>query len=341
MTVLAFNSSANSKIQPSNPEQQFTLEEAQRVLNLEANALQSLATTLDENFLKACQIIVDTKGRVVVSGMGKSGHIARKIAATLSSTGTPSLFVHPAEASHGDLGMISPTDVLIVLSSSGETTELSNLLAYAQRRLIPIIAITQKKESTLAETSTITLLLPSIEEACPLGLAPTTSTTMMLALGDALATTLLNFRSFSPEDFGLFHPGGKLGQRLIRVSQIMHKNEKIPIVPMGTPMDQAILIMTSHGFGCVGVVENSDRLIGVITDGDLRRHMNTHLLSSPVEEIMTNHPYTIHAGALAEEALAFMNEKKITALFVVESKKEKEHIVGIVHIHDFLRANIS
>ncbi|AIL12308.1 D-arabinose 5-phosphate [Candidatus Paracaedimonas acanthamoebae] len=319
----------------------FTLEEAQRVLNLEAKALQVLSKSIDESFLKACQIIIETKGRVVVSGMGKSGHIARKIAATLSSTGTPSLFVHPAEASHGDLGMISPMDTLIVLSSSGETTELSNLLAYAQRRLIPLIAITQRKESTLAETSTVTLLLPSIEEACPLGLAPTTSTTMMLALGDALGTTLLNFRGFSPEDFGVFHPGGKLGQRLVRVSQIMHRNEKVPVVSLGTPMNKAILTMTSHGFGCVGVIENSGTLVGIITDGDLRRHMNTNLLSALVEEVMTTYPYTIHAGALAEEALAFMNEKQVTALFVVESKQDIDHVVGIVHIHDFLRANIS
>lgn len=341
MTVITFNATTNLKPQKSDMVSHFTLEEAQRVLNLEASALQTLSKTIDENFLKACQIIFETKGRVVVSGMGKSGHIARKIAATLSSTGTPSLFVHPAEASHGDLGMISPTDILIVLSSSGETTELSNLLAYAQRRLIPLIAITQKKESTLAETSTVTLLLPSIEEACPLGLAPTTSTTMMLALGDALATTLLNFRDFSPEDFGVFHPGGKLGQRLTRVSQIMHKNEKVPLVSLGTTMNEAILAMTSHGFGCVGVVETSGTLVGIITDGDLRRHMNANLFSALVEEVMTAHPYTIHAGALAEEALAFMNEKQVTTLFIVENKLEVDHVVGIVHIHDFLRANIS
>jgi arabinose-5-phosphate isomerase len=237
--------------------------------------------------------------------------------------------------------MISPTDTLIILSSSGETTELANLLAYAQRRLLPLIAITQKKESTLAETSTVTLLLPSIEEACPLRLAPTTSTTMMLALGDALATTLLNYRGFSSEDFGVFHPGGNLGQRLVRVSQIMHTNEKVPVVTFGTPMNEAILIMTSHGFGCVGVIEESGALAGIVTDGDLRRHMNTNLLSSLVEEVMTPHPCTIHAGALAEEAIAFMNEKQITTLFVVEHKKDINHVVGIVHVHDFLRANIS
>jgi len=341
MTVIAFNANTSSKLQESDAMPHFVLKEARRVLNLEASALQALSENIDENFLKACQIILETKGRVVVSGMGKSGHIARKIAATLSSTGTPSFFVHPAEASHGDLGMILPTDILIVLSASGETTELSNLLAYAQRRLIPLIAITQRKESTLAETSTVTLLLPSIEEACPLGLAPTTSTTMMLALGDSLATTLLNFRGFSPEDFGVFHPGGKLGQRLVRVSQIMHRNEKVPVVSLGTPMHKAILTMTSHGFGCVGVIEKSGTLGGIITDGDLRRHMGANLLSVLVEEVMTPHPYTIHAGALAEEALAFMNEKQVTALFVVESKQDTDHVVGIVHIHDFLRANIS
>lgn len=341
MTVIAFNPPSNSLSKKANSVSHFTLQEARRVLALEANALEVLSEGLDENFLKACQIIIETKGRVIVSGMGKSGHIARKIAATLSSTGTPSFFVHPAEASHGDLGMVSPADTLIVLSASGETTELSNLLAYAQRRLIPLIAMTQKKESTLAETATVTLLLPSIQEACPLKLAPTTSTTMMLALGDALATTLLNFRDFSSEDFSVFHPGGKLGQRLVRVSQIMHRNEKLPVVSRGTQMKDAILEMTSHGFGCVGVLEESGVLAGIITDGDLRRHMNENLLSTSVEDIMTAHPYTIHAGALAEEALAFMNEKQVTTLFVVESKSDTDHVVGIVHIHDFLRANIS
>jgi arabinose-5-phosphate isomerase len=320
----------------------FELQEAQRVLNLEAEALKKLSQSLDDSFAKAVKILHDTKGRVVITGMGKSGHVARKIAATLSSTGTPALFVHPAEASHGDLGMISSKDSIVALSVSGETSELSDIIEYARRWSLPLIAVTQHSKSTLAEVATITLQLPNIEEACAIGLAPTTSTTMMMALGDALATTLMKYQGFSPENFGDLHPGGKLGQRLKRIRDLMHTGNEIPLASQNVSMKEALLVITSKGFGCVGLVDDNDgSLKGIITDGDLRRHMSSNLLDLPASEVMTTDPMAVEDHVLAQEVLALLNQYRRTNLFVIEMKEGKRMPIGIVHIHDFLRANMN
>jgi arabinose-5-phosphate isomerase len=319
----------------------FELQEAQRVLNLEAQGLKILSQELDDSFTRAVKILHDTRGRVVVTGMGKSGHVARKIASTLASTGTPALFVHPAEASHGDLGMISSKDSVIALSLSGETSELSDIIAYVRRWSLPLIAITQHPKSTLAGVSTITIQLPQLEEACAIGLAPTTSTTMMMALGDAIATTLMKYRGFSPEDFSALHPGGKLGQRLKRIHELMHGGDKMPLISQDVCMKEALLVMTSKGFGCVGLIDNDGSLKGIITDGDLRRHMNSDLLKLSAAKVMTADPMTVEGHILAQEALALLNTTRRTNLFVVELKENKKIPIGIVHIHDFLRNNIS
>ena len=316
------------------------LSEARRVLSLEAHALQKLQESLDENFLQAIAIISKSKGHVIVSGMGKSGHVARKIAATLASTGTPAFFVHPAEASHGDLGMISHDDVIFLLSCSGETSELSDIIAFSRRYHLPLIATTLRAESTLAKTANVTLLLPDIEEACPLQLAPTTSTTMMLALGDALATTLLKHRGFSPSDFGSLHPGGKLGQRLVHVEQIMHKDDRIPLMSPDTLMHEVVIFMSVKGFGTVGFIDDKGKLIGIITDGDLRRHMAADLLQKPARDIMSLNPLVIQASVLVEEALSFMNEKGKTGLFVIQGDGNNHYPIGFVHIHDCLRVGL-
>jgi arabinose-5-phosphate isomerase len=269
--------------------------------------------------------------------MGKSGHIGRKIAATFASTGTPSFFIHPGEASHGDLGMICKGDVVVALSNSGETTELSDILAYTRRTPIPLIAITGRSESTLARNADVALILPAAPEACPLGLAPTTSTTMTLALGDALAVALLEKRGFTAADFRLFHPGGKLGQRLLKVADLMHSGEELPVCLIGTPMSEVLMVMTGRRFGCVGVQEQSGALVGIVTDGDLRRHMGGDLLGQPVEQVMTLDPITVAPGALAASALEVMNSRGITTLFVVTDGKP----VGILHVHDLLRAGVA
>lgn len=314
--------------------------EARRVLNLESQALQALQETLDNRFLQAINIIAGSKGHVIVSGMGKSGHVARKIAATLASTGTPSFFVHPAEASHGDLGMISTDDVILLLSCSGETAELSDILTFSRRYQLPLIAMTQRSQSTLAQTADVVLLLPNIEEACPLQLAPTTSTTMMIALGDALATTLIKHRGFSPSDFGSLHPGGKLGQRLLHVAQIMHKDDKMPVMKPDTLMQDVVIFMSSMGFGTVGFTNDQNKLVGIITDGDLRRHMSADLLQKQAHEIMSPYPNVIAASALVEEALNFMNARGRTGLFVINNDDNGCHPVGFIHIHDCLRVGI-
>lgn len=315
--------------------------EAQRVISLEVAALEALKKTLNDSFTKAIEVLVATKGRVIVTGMGKSGHVARKIAATLSSTGTPALFVHPAEASHGDLGMISINDTVIALSNSGETSELSDVLGDTKRRSLPLIAITSNPQSALASAADVVLPLPKFEEACPLKLAPTTSTTLMMVLGDALATTLLSRKNFSSEDFSAFHPGGRLGQQLLQIKGIMHKENELPLAHPQTLMRDAMLVMTAKRFGCVGIVsEDTGRLLGMITDGDLRRHMSGNLLELKAQDVMTSNPKTIRQNALAQEALAIMNTKKITSLFVVENTQENKPI-GILHIHDCLRAGIS
>ena len=313
-----------------------------RVLELEAEGLGALARTLDRSFGLALDKLAQVTGRVVVSGMGKSGHIGRKIAATLASTGTPALFVHPAEASHGDLGMITAADAVLALSNSGETEEMADLVVHARRFAIPLIAITAAEQSTLAQAADICLRLPPAPEACPLGLAPTTSTTMMVALGDAIAVALFARKGFSADEFHLLHPRGALGRRFLRVQDLMHQGDEMPLVAAGVRMADAILEMTAKRFGCVGVIGPAGELAGVVTDGDLRRHMAADILETPVAKIMTPTPKTIGARALAAEALGIMNARAITALFVVgEPGETGARPVGILHIHDILRAGVA
>jgi arabinose-5-phosphate isomerase len=312
------------------------LTNARAVIEQEAIGLNTLADSLGDAFVDAVCIIHALKGRLIVSGMGKSGHIARKIAATMASTGTPAYYVHPAEASHGDLGMITKQDAILALSNSGETTELADLLAYAKRFSIPLIAVTSRSPSALADAATITLLLPDVPEASPVN-APTTSTTMMLGMGDALAVALLEKRGFTKEDFATYHPGGKLGKTLLRVENIMHAADALPLVNEQALMKDVLLVITAKHFGCAGVVDTAGKLIGAITDGDLRRHMSTDLMNKTAREVMNAAPKTIAPLALAAEALGMMNEKSITSLFVVESGTP----VGILHIHDCLRAGIA
>jgi arabinose-5-phosphate isomerase len=316
------------------------LDVARSVLATEAAGLRALAGALDAGFSRAVDLLDHVTGRVVVSGMGKSGHVARKIAATLASTGTPALFVHPAEASHGDLGMIVPGDAVLALSNSGETAELADLVAHTRRFALPLVAITARPDSALATAADVALLLPPAAEACPMGLAPTTSTTMQIALGDALAVALFTRRGFTPADFRRFHPGGRLGSRLRRVREMMHTGDAVPLAPPDMPMDRALLLMTEKRFGCLGVTGGDGRLLGILTDGDLRRAMGPGLLSRRVAEIMTASPRTIGPDALAAEALHTMNarERPITALFVVSATGQP---VGILHIHDLLRAGVA
>ncbi len=308
----------------------------QRVIRREAGALETLAGGLDGNFTKAVTLLMAAKGRVIVSGMGKSGHIARKIAATFASTGTPAHFVHPAEASHGDLGMVAEGDVLIVLSNSGETPELADILAHAKRFGIPLIGVAGREGSTLMRQATVGLLLPQVPEACETGIVPTTSTTMTLALGDALAIALMEHRAFTPAHFRMFHPGGKLGARLLKVSDLMHKDP--PLVAETLPMGEALLAITRSGFGVVGVTDARGDLAGIITDGDLRRHLEG-LLTHRAGEVMTPNPRTIGPEALAGEALALMNDRKITCLLVTAPDSRKA--IGILHVHDCLRAGVA
>jgi arabinose-5-phosphate isomerase len=314
------------------------LEVALRVIRAEIGGLQSLAAALDDVFEKAVAACAAARGRIIVTGIGKSGHVGRKIAATLASTGTPAQFIHPVEASHGDLGMVGSRDVILALSNSGETAELADIVAYSRRFAIPLLAITAGAGSTLAGAADIVLLLPPAAEACPMGLAPTTSTTMMMALGDALAIALLERKGFSSADFQLFHPGGKLGRRLLRVCDIMHTADEIPLVSLDARMADAILVMTAKSFGCVGVCPPDGCLVGVITDGDLRRHMDELLLERAASEVMHRNPKTIAAGALAADALGMMNRFAITSLFVVE---EGRRPVGFLHMHDCLRAGVA
>lgn len=316
-----------------------TLDAARRVLWTEAEALSALAETLDERFERVVDQLVRTRGRIVVTGMGKSGHIGRKIAATLASTGTPALYVHPAEASHGDLGMITGDDAVLALSNSGETPELADIVAYTRRFSIPLVAIVGRAESSLVDAADLALVLPPRPEACPMGLAPTTSSTAMLALGDALAVALLERRGFGAREFSLLHPGGKLGQKLVRIEELMHREEALPLVGLEAPMWDVILEITAKRLGCVGVVNDAGELSGVITDGDLRRHIGDGLLERRAVEIMTPNPKTIRAQALAAEALAMMNqaERPFTVIFVVEGRRP----VGAVHMHDCLRAGVA
>lgn len=311
---------------------------ARRVLRTEIAGLEALTAALDGSFTAAVDLLAAVAGRVTVTGMGKSGHVARKIAATFSSTGTPAQFVHPAEASHGDLGMIAENDAVLALSNSGDTAELDAIVVYAKRFRLPLIAVTSGAASSLAEAADVTLRLPGAAEACPMGLAPTTSTTMMMALGDALALVLLERKGFSPDDYRVLHPGGQLGKQLLRVADIMHAGDAVPLVGRGTGMKEAILVMTAKSFGCVGVTDAAGKLVGIVTDGDLRRHMGDDLLRSTMDAVASPRPKTIRPQALAAEALGLMNAHSITSLFAVD---EAGRPLGIVHLHDCLRAGIA
>jgi arabinose-5-phosphate isomerase len=312
-----------------------------RTLEAEVGGITALAAAmqsgLGEAFIVAINMIRSAQGRVVVSGMGKSGHIGHKIAATLSSTGTPALFVHPAEASHGDLGMVTADDVIMALSWSGETVELKSLIDYSRRFRIGLIAVTADADSTLGKAADVVLALPQVREACPHNLAPTTSSLMQLALGDALAIALLESRGFTALDFRALHPGGRLGAALTFVRDIMHTGQAMPLAASGTPMSNAIVEMSAKGFGCVGIADGTGRLLGIVTDGDLRRHMRPDLLDAKVEDVMTQGPITVRTDQLASEVLEILNSSKITALFVVDDSKP----VGIVHLHDLLRAGVA
>jgi arabinose-5-phosphate isomerase len=317
------------------------IQSAVRTLEVEADGMAALSAAIRDglgaSFVAAVEMIRNARGRVIVTGMGKSGHVAHKIAATLASTGTPAFFVHPSEASHGDLGMITPDDVILALSWSGETSELKDLIDYSRRFRIALIAITTNPKSTLGEAADIVMALPSAREACPHNLAPTTSTLMQHALGDALAVALLESRGFTAIQFGVLHPGGRLGAMLKFVRDVMHKGEALPLSPVGMLMSEALVVMTSKGFGCIGITGRDGELVGIITDGDLRRHMRPDLLDARVEEIMTRGPKTVRPDQLASEALEILNSSKITALMVAEAGKP----VGIVHFHDLLRAGVA
>ncbi len=311
---------------------------ARRALATEADGLAQLLKAIDETlaapFSKAVDLIAKAPGRIIVSGIGKSGHIGRKIASTLASTGTPAMFVHPAEASHGDLGMITAQDVIIMLSNSGESAELRDMLAYSRRFAVPLIAITAKSASALGVTADVVLELPPAAEACPNGLAPTTSTLLQLALGDALAIALLESKGFTATDFRQFHPGGKLGAQLKHARDVMHRDVSLPLVGEATLMSEALVVMSAKGFGCVGVFNTKGQLAGVVTDGDLRRHMSNNLLQQVITDIMTAQPRTIDADTLAGEIIDILNTTKITSIFVVDDMGKP---VGIIHIHDLLR----
>ncbi len=320
----------------ASPNQKDDIAHGRAVLAREIEGLRALSDSLGADFASAVVILAGISGRVIITGMGKSGHIARKIAATMASTGTPAHFVHPGEASHGDLGMITKDDAVLALSNSGETAELSDIIAYCKRFSIPLVAMVRRRTSMLVEAATIAMVLPEIPEASPVN-APTTSTTMMLALGDALAVALLERKGFTREDFSTFHPGGKLGKALIRVRDIMHDGDELPLIAIDASMQEAILAMTAKRFGCVGVVDGQGALVGVVTDGDLRRHMKPDLLAARASDVMTKSPLFIRPAALAAEALGIMNQRSITSLFVVEESVP----VGILHIHDCLRAGVA
>lgn len=306
-----------------------------RVLNIQAEGLNALAESLGETFVQAVETVFDAKGRVVCTGMGKSGHVARKIAATLASTGTSAMFVHPAEASHGDLGMIGSDDVILALSKSGAGRELADTLAYAKRFSIPLIAMTAVADSPLGQAADILLLLPDAPEGTAEVNAPTTSTTLQIALGDAIAVALLERRGFTASDFRVFHPGGKLGAMLRTVADLMHGQDELPLIGADAAMPDALLVMSEKRFGAVGVIDGAGLLTGLITDGDLRRHMDG-LLQHTAGQVMTHRPLTISPGALAAEALKIMNERRITVLFVVDAGRP----VGVLHVHDLLRAGV-
>lgn len=314
---------------------------ALRTLDAESSGLAALAAALQnglgKTFQEAVRVLAGAEGRVIVSGIGKSGHIGRKIAATFASTGTPAFFIHPSEAAHGDLGMVTPKDVLLAISWSGETIELKTLVTYTRRFGVPLISITSRAASALGQASDIVIELPRASEACPHGLAPTTSTTMQLVIGDCLAVALLEARGFTATDFKVFHPGGSLGAQLKFVADLMHKDDRLPLARVDEPMTRALVTMTQKALGCLGVVDGDGKLVGIITDGDLRRHMGPDLLAATAGQIMTPNPKAIKATTLASSALDILNKSRITALFVVESGRP----VGLVHVHDLLRASVA
>ena len=317
------------------------IQSALRTLDAEASGVKALAAALQDGlgpaFGAATDMIRDAKGRLIITGLGKSGHIGRKIAATFASTGTPAFFVHAAEASHGDLGMITADDIILAISWSGEQPEMKNLITYAKRFRIALIAMTADSESTLGKAADVALTLPKAREACPHNLAPTTSSLMQLALGDALAIALLEGRGFTSVDFSVLHPGGKLGDMLKYVRDVMHAGDTIPLKPLGTRMSDALVEMSSKGFGCVGIIDANGQVAGIVTDGDLRRHMRPDLMTARVDDVMTKNPKTIGPNLLAGEALEILNSSKITALIVTDAKKP----IGIVHLHDLLRAGVA
>jgi arabinose-5-phosphate isomerase len=323
------------------PASDAALRSAARTLDLECEGLLALRGALERElgaaFGNAVEMLAAAKGRIIVTGIGKSGHVGQKLAATFASTGSPAFFVHPSEASHGDLGMITPEDAIVALSWSGESAELGNILTYSRRFKVPLIAITSKAESTLGKQSDVVLELPRSKEACPHGLAPTTSTTMQLALGDCLAIALLEHQGFTAHQFKVFHPGGSLGASLKFVADLMHTGERLPLVGENALMSAALVTMTQKSFGCLGVTDGKGRLVGVITDGDLRRHMGADLLTARSGDIMTRKPKSVAPDMLASAALEVLNSSRITALFVVDKGKP----VGIVHVHDLLRAGVA
>ena len=316
------------------------LRSARRVLDYAGEALKSLSQTLNGDFSRAVDLMLSAKGRIIVSGMGKSGLIGRKIAATLASTGTPAHFVHPGEASHGDMGELVTGDILLMLSYRGETAELSDIITYAKRFHIPIVGVAGNAESTLLRAADVALLLPKALEACPMGLAPTTSTTLMLVLGDALAVALMERRGFTPDQYRELHPGGALGRALIRVSDLMHTGDELPLAEESASMQQVLIVMAARRFGCVGLTDKKGGLTGIITDGDLSRHMSRDLLDKSAAQVMTKNPKIAAPDQLAAEALAFMNEHKITRLFVLDPKDKSKKPMGVLHIHDCLRAGL-
>jgi len=332
------------QVDMNTPEERTVFESIGRSIATAVDGINALAAgfasdqILSRSLVDAVELIARGRGRVVVSGIGKSGHIGRKIAATMASTGTSAYFVHPTEASHGDLGMITSEDLLILLSWSGETVELGNMLTYAKRFSVPVVAVTSNSGSLLARNASVAITLPKVQEACPHGLAPTTSAMLQLAVGDALAIALLERRGFSAQDFKTFHPGGKLGSQLLLVHELAHGGEAIPLLPLGSPMGDAVIQMSSKGFGVVGVTDASGKLAGVITDGDLRRHMSHDLLLETVDSVMSHHPRVIKSSLLASAAMEIMQAQKVTVLFLVD---ELGLPSGILHIHDLLRAGVA
>ncbi|WP_340109367.1 KpsF/GutQ family sugar-phosphate isomerase [Pikeienuella sp. HZG-20] len=342
MTEHAEQTLAETGADEADPGRAAAIAAGRRVLALEGAALSAFALSLDDAFADAVEILSTVPGRIVVCGIGKSGHVARKVAATFASTGAPAQFLHASEAAHGDLGMLTRRDAALVLSNSGETAELAPVISYCARNRIPLIGVASRAQSTLLKAADVALLLPRAEEACPAGLAPTTSTTLTMALGDALAMALMERRGFTSEDFREFHPGGALGARLVKVSEIMHRGGEAPLVGPDLSMSETLIEMTSKGFGVAGVVDKAGRLIGIITDGDLRRNMG-RLLQSTAGDVATRNPATIAPDALVSAALGRMNdpERPTTCLFVVAPDDETGAPLGIIHMHDALRAGVS